>query len=177
MSNSGFCPVGRPDAMLEDANYLFFVYCGGMGGGGCVFPIGVTGITYPVKIPKFITRNTKLIFENPEFSGIRIYTDAGPSGFCDHSIGTDVPFYMALSVDGNLTPEQIMRQGVQLSGPTPYSIEFTEKKIPQPTDPAWNGNIYVQLYWGNAGYINGIGTQVPTDSSLKITKHDYEIVQ
>ena len=31
--SGGFCPVGRPDAMLEDATYLFFVYCGGLGGG------------------------------------------------------------------------------------------------------------------------------------------------
>lgn len=177
MSNSGFCPVGRPDAMLEDATYLFFVYCGGMGGVGCVFPIGVTGVTYPVKIPKFITRNTKLIFENGEFTGIRIYTDAGPSGFCANSLGSEVPFYMALSIDGLLTPAQIVAQGVQLSGPTPYSIEFTEHKIPQPSHPDWDGNIYVQLYWGSPDYINGIGLQVPADSSLKITKHDYEIVQ
>ena len=31
-----------------------------------MLPMGVTGVTYPVKIPKFITRNTKLIFENPD---------------------------------------------------------------------------------------------------------------
>jgi len=177
MSNNGFCPVGRPDAMLEDATYLFFVYCGGMGGGGCVFPIGVTGVTYPVKIPKFITRNTKLIFENPEFIDIRIYTDGGPAGLCANSLGSEVPFYMALSVDGLLTPDEIMAQGVQLMGATPYSIEFNELKIPQPTHPDWDGNIYVQLYWGSAAYINGIGAQVPNDSSLQITKHDYEIVQ
>lgn len=176
MSNSGFCPVGRPDAMLEDANYLFFVYCGGLGGGSCVLPLGVTGVTYPVKIPKFITRNTKLVFENPEFIGIRIYTDAGPAGFCANSIGTEVPFYMALSVDGNLTDEQVVAQGVQLSGAPPYSIEFTEKKIPQPTHPDWDGNIYVQLYWGSAAYVNGVGG-LPDNSTLQITKHDYEIVQ
>ena len=176
MSNSGFCPVGRPDAMLEDANYLFFVYCGGMGGGGCVIPLGVTGVSYPVKIPKFITRNTKLVFENPEFIGIRLYTDAGPAGFCANSIGTEVPFYMALSVDGLLTGEQIMAQGVQLSGALPYSIEFNELKIPQPTHPDWDGNIYVQLYWGNAAYINGAGG-LPDNTTLQITKHDYEIVQ
>jgi len=177
MSSNGFCPVGRPDAMLEDATYLFFVYCGGMGGGGCVLPMGVTGVTYPVKIPKFITRNTKLIFENPEFTGIRIYTDGGPAGICPNSIGTEVGFYMALSVDGLLTAEQIMAQGVQLMGATPYSIEFNELKIPQPTHPDWDGNIYVQLYWGNTAYINGIGPQVPNDSTLPIIKHDYEIVQ
>jgi len=177
VSSGGFCPVGRPDAMLEDATFLFFVYCGSVGGGGCVLPMGVTGVTYPVKIPKFITRNTKLIFENPEFTGIRIYTDGGPAGTCPNSVGTEVPFYMALSVDGLLTAEQIMAQGVQLMGATPYSIEFNELKIPQPTHPDWDGNIYVQLYWGNTAYINGIGPQVPNDSTLKITKHDYEIVQ
>lgn len=176
MSNNGFCPVGRPDAMLEDATFLFFVYCGGMGGGGCVLPMGITGLTYPVKIPKFITRNTKLIFENPEFGGLRVYADAGPSGSCANSLGVEQPFYMALSVDGLLTGAQIMAQGVQLSGALPYSIEFNELKIPQPVHPDWDGNIYVQLYWGNAGYINGAGA-VPTDSTLRITKHDYEIVQ
>ena len=177
MSSGGFCPVGRPDAMLEDASYMFFVYCGGLGAGGCVLPIGVTGVTYPVRVPKYITRNTRLVFQNPEVGGIRIYTDAGPSGFCANSLGSEVPFYMALSVDGNLTPEQIMQRVVQLIGAPPYSIEFTELKIPQPNDPLWNGNIYVQLYWGNAAYINGQGLQVPDDRSLRITKHDYEIVQ
>lgn len=176
MSNNGFCTIARPDAMLEDANYLFFVYCGGSGGGGCVLPLGVTGVTYPVKIPKFITRNTKLVFENPEFIGIRIYTDAGPSGFCANSLGSEVPFYMALSVDGIMTDAEIVAQGVQLSGTLPYSIEFTELKIPQPTNPAWNGNIYVHIYWGNAGYLNGAGG-LPDDSTLQITKHDYEIQQ
>lgn len=176
MSTNGFCPVGRPDAMVEDATFLFFVYCGGSGGGGCVLPMGITGISYPVKIPKFITRNTKLIFENPEFGGIRIYKDGGPDGFCANSLGAETPFYMALSIDGQLTGDQVKAQGVQLSGPLPYSIEFTELKIPQPIDLAWNGNIYVQLYWESAGYINGAGA-VPSDSTLQITKHDYEIVQ
>ena len=176
MSQGPQVPSGRPDAMLEEATHLFFVYCGGSGGGGCVLPIGTTGLTYPVKIPKFITRNTKLIFENPEFGGIRIYSDAGPSGFCANSLGSDVPCYMALSVDGNLTPEQIMARGVILTGPTPYTIEFTENKIPQPLNPLWDGNIYVQLYWGNAGYLSGIGAN-PSDNSLQITKHDYEILQ
>ena len=176
MSQGPQVPSGRPDAMVEEATHLFFVYCGGRGGGGCVLPIGATGLTYPVKIPKFITRNIRLVFENPEFGGIRIYSDGGASGFCDHSLGADVDCYMALSIDGSLTPEQIMQRGVILTGPTPYTIEFTENKIPQPLNPLWDGNIYVQLYWGNAAYISGIGAN-PSDNTLQITKHDYEILQ
>jgi len=160
----------------EQDAYLFFVYCGGSGGGGCVLPLGITGVTYPVRVPKFITKNTRLIFQNPEFAGIRIYSDGGPSGPCANSIGAEVGFYMALSVDGNLTGSEIIEQGVHLIGEGPYEIEFKELKIPQPVNPLWENKIYVHLYWGNTGYINGAGA-VPSDTTLKITKHDYEIEQ
>lgn len=179
MSGSGMQKLNRPDAMVE-AGFMYFTYCGGSGAGMCLTPLGITGIALPYRVSKAITRNKRIIFENREFYGVRIYTNAGSNGLCPNSIGSEVPFYAALSADGLMTPEQIMAQGVQLSGPTPYEIEFKENKIPQPINPGYANTIYLQLYWGNAGYLNELGEPVdtshkPTVNSFKIVKHDYEI--
>lgn len=179
MRNSGAEKQNRPDAMVE-AGYLYFTYCGGMGAGFCLTPLGITGIALPFRVPKAITRNKRIIFENREFYGVRIYTNAGSNGLCDNSIGTEVPFYAALSADGQLTGEQVMAQGVQLSGPTPYEIEFKENKIPQPSELDWQNIIWLQLYWGSAAYLNELGqptdtSHKPDGSSFRIVKHDYEI--
>lgn len=178
MSQSGMCPMNRPDAM-SGATYYYYVYCGGSGAAACLLPLGVTGYTYAVRIPKFITHNLRLVFQNPLFGGVRIMTDAGDNGTCPHSLGSDVPCYIALSVDGNLTPAQIVAQGIILTGPCGYEIEFKELRIPQPKDPLWDGKIYVQLYWGNVGYMNGGGASftLPDTQLFTITKHDYEILQ
>lgn len=179
MSGSGMQKLNRPDAMVE-AGYLYFTYCGGSGAGFCLTPLGVTGIAIPIRMPKAITKHKRLILENREFYGVRIYTNAGSNGLCPNSIGTEVPFYLALSGDGLLTPAEIIKQGVLLSGPAPYEIEFLENKIPQPGDSNYNNFIYLQLFWGDAGYLNDLGqptdtSHKPDQSSFKIVKHDYEI--
>lgn len=165
---------------MVEAGYQYYTYCGGMGAGLCLVPIGVTGVAIPFRVPKSITRNMRLILENREFYGVRMYTNAGSNGLCPNSIGTEVPFYAALSADGLLTGAEVMEQGVQLIGPAPYEVEFKENKIPQPADLNWQSIIYLQLYWGNAGYINGLGqpidpSHMPDGSSFRIVKHDYEI--
>lgn len=179
MSGSGMVKQNRPDAMVE-AGYLYFTYCGGMGAGTCLVPLGITGIALPYKVPKAITRHKRIIFENREFYGVRLYTNAGSNGLCPNSIGTEVPFYAALSADGLLTGEKVMAQGVQLSGPVPYEIEFKEHKIPQPIDPNYENVIYLQLFWGDTELINELGevsdnSHTPTPQSFRIVKHDYEI--
>jgi len=171
-SDTGQLKVGRPDAGL-DGGFIFEQYCGGKGGGGCLDPLGVTGIAIPYKMPRSIVRHRRILLENKEFNGVRIYTDAGSNGSCAHSIGTEVGFYLALSVDGNLTPTQMQQQGKFISGALPYDIEFLAKDIPQPKEPSYDGYIYLQYYWGNAGYINEGGAI--DQYSMRIKKHDYDI--
>lgn len=172
MSEAGRVARGRPDAMVE-AGYLYFIYCGGKGGGGCLEPLGTTGVVLTIRVPKFIVHHRRIIFENREFYGIRIYTDGGAVFLCDHSLGSEVSWYMALSNDGILTDQEIQERGIQISGALPYEIEFLEDKIPQPSEGGYAGKLYVHIYWGNAGYINENGT-IDNDS-IKIVKHDYDI--
>lgn len=173
MSDAGRIARGRPDAMIE-AGFYYFIYCGGQGGGGCLEPLGTTSTVFSIRVPKFIVHHRRIIFENKEVRGIRIYTDGGAVFGCDHSLGSEVSWYMALSNDGLLTDEQIVERGIELSGALPYEIEFLEDKIPQPSEGGYAGKLYVHVYWGNTGYINeggSIGNQ-----SIKIVKHDYDIV-
>lgn len=173
MSDSGQIARGRPDAQVE-ASYLYFRYCGGMGGGGCLDPLGTTKTAFLLRMPKFIVHHRRIILENREFFGIRIYTDGGSTGFCAHSLGAEVSWYMALSNSDTMSDADIMSRGIQLSGALPYDIEFREDKIPQPIDGGYSGVIYVHVYWGNAGYINENGAI--DQNSVKIVKHDYDIV-
>ena len=174
MSDSGFKKVGRPDASVE-AGFMFFQYCGGSGGGGCLPLLGVTGVVLAYKMPRFIVRNRRIIFENKEFLGVRIFNDGGAAGLCDHTLGSEVGFYMALSADGQLTDEEVQQRGVFLTGELPYDIEFLAKDIPQPALGAeWLGYIFVHLYWGSTNYLNE-GGSVPDQFSMRIKKHDYDI--
>lgn len=174
-SNSGQLKVGRPDAGL-DGGFIFEQYCGGKGGGGCLDPLGVTGIAIPYKMPRSIVRHRRILLENKELNGVRIYTDGGSSGGlipCPHTLGTEVGFYIALSVDGLLTDTQMQQQGKFIIGALPFDIEFLAKDIPQPKEPSYDGYIYLQYYWGNAGYINEGGAI--GQYSMRIKKHDYDI--
>lgn len=172
-SASGHKDVGRPDANVA-AGFIFHQYCGGKGGAGCLNPLGVTGVVVPYRMPRSIVRHRRLLFENKEFSGVRIFSDGGAVGLCDHSLGSEVGFYMILSTSTTINAEQIVKQGQFLMGALSYDIEFLEKDIPQPKDLAYNGYIYVHLYWGDTGYMNEGGT-IPDESSFRIKKHDYDI--
>lgn len=174
MSEAGRLDQGRPNAANEEG-YLLFLYCGGKGGGGCVTPLGVTNAKFAYRVPKFITANRRVIIQN---NNVRLFNDAGPDGFgCPDSQGViEKPFYMALSVDGNLSDAQVVAQGVQLSGALPYNIEFSALKTPQPINPLWANQIWVQLYWGDPTVINQGGNPI-TSSMMAITKHEYDIKQ
>lgn len=175
MGKQGEIDVGRPDGMLESSGYQFFRFCGGAGGGDCAVPLGATGVVLSYRLQKYIVRNRRIVFENKEFFGVDVYTDAGPSGFCSYSLGSRVNTYMALSIDGNLTDAEVQAQGVILTGATPYDVEFLGKDIPQPFDNGWSDHIFVHLYWGNAGYINNSTNFDISEFSLRIKKHDYDI--
>lgn len=172
MSDGGRVSRGRPDAMVE-AGFIFLRYCGGLGGGGCITPLGLTKTAFLIRMPKFIVHHRRIIFENLEFQGIRIYSDGGASGGCPNSLGVEKNWYMALSNSDTMSDADIMSRGILLNGALPYQIEFKEDKIPQPVDGGYSGVIYVHVLWGNTTYINEGGTI--DAGSIKIVKHDYDI--
>lgn len=170
----GQLDVGRPDAMVE-AGYQYFKFCGGAGGGGCLTPLGATGVVLSYRLQKFIVRNRRIVFENKEFYGVDVYTDAGPAGSCSYSLGSRVNTYMALSIDGGLTNAEVQERGVVLTGELPYDIEFLQKDIPQPYENGWADHIFVHLYWGNSGYLNNNVSGEINNYAFRIKKHDYDV--
>lgn len=179
MSQSAKAFTGRPNTDSKDTVRLL-LYCGGGGGGGCPDPLGATGIVLPFKVPKYITYNRKIVFNNNEFFGFRIYSDAGSDGFCSHSLGTEQNFWMGLSSDDSLDIETVAKAGLELSGALPYEIEFPADLCPQPTDAAWENIVYVYVWWGNSDFMNesgftaaSIATAIGQSTSpLTLIKHD-----
>lgn len=162
---------GRPNTDSLDTVRLL-LYCGGSGGGACLEPVGVTGVMLAYRVPKYITYNRKIIFENKEFLGIRVFNDGGPAGFCDHSISTEQPFWIGLTADSAADIETTAKNGYVLTGAPPYDIEFPADLCPQPTDPAWENIVYVAVFWGNAGFLIDNVSGVVTEQALDLKKHD-----
>lgn len=173
MSDNGYQKVGRPDAGV-DAGFLFMQYCGGSGAGGCLFPLGVTHAEIFFRMPRFIVRNKRIVFENKEFTGVRIYNNGGAAGLCANSLGVEQGFWMALSADGQLTEDEVKTKGKFITGALPYDIEFLAKDIPQPVGGDWLGYIVVQLVWASPLYLNE-GGGIPNQNSMRIKKHEYDI--
>jgi len=172
-SDNGWRNMGRPDAGV-DAGFLFMQYCGGSGAGGCLFPLGVTSASIFFRMPRVIVRNKRIVFENKEFYGVRIFDNAGSDGLCANSLGTEKGFWIALSAYGQLTEAEVKAKGKFITGALPYDIEFLAKDIPQPVGGDWLGYIVVQLVWASTGYMNE-GGGIPNQNSLRIKKHEYDI--
>ena len=146
---------GIKDNITEyEQNIRIFTYCSALGGGACVTPVGVEYVMWPYKVSKFITRLKKVVLHNPEYTGLRFYTDAGPDGLCPNSIGVEKDFYVGLSSSATENPAKVAFNGVLCSGAVPYDIEFSGRQLPQPIDIAWNAYIYVYVWWGDSLYIN-----------------------
>lgn len=168
---------GTPNTDNEDTVRLL-LYCGGGGGGGCVEPLGTEGVMLAYRVPKYITYNRKIIFENKEFLGIRIYNDGGPAGFCDHSIGSvEKTFWIGLTSDSTADIETVAKRGYELSGALPYDIEFPAEKCPQPTDAAWENIVYVAVWWGDASLMVDNVPSAIIPESLDLKKHDKDTKQ
>lgn len=171
MTDSGLAFKGRPNTDQEETMRVIR-YCGGSGGGECIPTLGATGIVLAYRVPKYITYNRKIVFHNPEFTGVRIYTDGGVAGLCSHSLGTAQDFWIGLAADPGLDIETTAKAGLAIAAatPLPYDLEFNAQNCPQPTDPAWENIVYVYIYWGNSGFVNE-GGAITTDDLLLI-KHD-----
>lgn len=173
MSDNGFQKVGRPDSGV-DAGFIFMQYCGGSGAGGCLFPLGVTMASIFFRMPRVIVRNKRIVFQNKEYFGVRIFNDGGSTGLCANSLGTEQGFWMALSAYGELTEAEVKAKGKFITGVLPYDIEFLAKDIPQPVESDWLGYVVVQLVWASPLYLNE-GKTLPDQNSMRIIKHEYDI--
>lgn len=164
---------GRPNTDDQDTVRLLR-YCGGAGGGGCLEPLGATGILLPYRVPKYITYNRKIILENKEFFGPWIFDDGGPDGFfCDHTIGdNEKTWFIGLTFDSGADIEAVAKAGYELSGEPPYDIEFPADMCPQPTEAAWESIVYVAVYWGDPNLMNNSVSGQITVASFEIKKHD-----
>lgn len=184
MSESGLQFKGRPNTDSKDTVRVL-LYCGGGGGGGCPDVLGAQGVILPFRVPKYITYNRKIVFNNNEFFGFRIYTNAGSDGLCPNSLGTEKNFWMGLSSDSAADMETTAKAGLQLSGATPYEIEFPADLCPQPTDAAWENIVYVYVWWGDSNYMNETGFSAAAmletigsdNSALTLIKHDKDTKQ
>ena len=184
MSQSGLQFKERPNTDSKDTVRLL-LYCGGGGGGGCPSTLGATGMVLPFRVPKYITYNRKIVFNNNEFFGIRIFDNAGSDGFCPDSLGQEVSFWMGLSSDDSADIETTAKAGIQLSGALPYEIEFPANLCPQPTEATWENIVYVYIWWGNTLLLNESGQTAAaivasngsTTAPLTLIKHDKDSKQ
>lgn len=168
-------PGGFPKPIIKN-DYEYRLYCGGMGGGGCVLPVGVDRVTWSIENDPFAVRNRLLLLRNE--NRIQFHSDAGPSGFCAHTAGTLQQYWVAVSVDGNLTVDEIKAQNVigGLEGFLELAFyEFDDTFLPQPDNPLYDGNTYVTVYWGNANFV---GFELDPDYRLfetELNLHDVRI--
>lgn len=201
MSESRRKYVGYPNAKSRPQTY--FLYPPGRGGGGdfCYPTMGKTSHAEKIDVSKFLVFNRYLVLLN-EFNGaigVGFYRNAGAAFTCSNSRGAPMDWWIALSHQGELTDEEIVQRGVKITTPafdTAYLveqlIEFPVDKIPQPVlanggvDPRWQGEIWYQMYWGDANAMAYAYTTESTSPSpppsafspymrLKVEKHDFDV--
>lgn len=170
--------LAYPKSQVETPKLYLIRYCGGSGGGDCVVVLGATQFVYSIRVPKHLVFNKGLLLTNPDFLGIDIFTDAGVAGFCDHSAGSRVPWYLAFSDNGVLTNDQVKQRGLTLFAAPPFDIEVGAEKLPQPVlpgggaNPNWANRIYVHIAWDSPTYVQARPMQ---EGMLKVVKHNYDI--
>lgn len=135
---------GYPAAhVIQD--YEVMLYCGGMGGGGGADFLGTQRAVYKIKNNKFTVRNRLLLLYNEQFE---VNVDAGANGFGGRNVGARLPIYWAAVANpAAITNAQVIARGDVTNVALPYYMTLDESDLPQPTDPAWDGNTYVILVW------------------------------
>lgn len=172
MSETGRADLAYPKSKVDAWQAYWYVYCGGSGAGSCLLPLGITQYVYPIRVPKFTVFNRSLLLRNQ--SAIDIGTNAGSDGLCPNSWGVRRPWYLAFSATGVMTDAEVKARGVMLnqSADDPYDIFVQSKDLPQPSDPDWQGRIYVHMVWESAGFMNAFGAF--HDDMLTLVKHDMD---
>ena len=190
MSESGLQFRGRPNSQKDLENQLnLYVYCGGGGAGACLDQLGAQGMVLRYRVQKDIVYNRKIVFENSDFFGVVIGTDAGSDGLgCSHSYGQDRDCYVGLGISASLPLEATAKKsGYVLNGFGDLGtlLEFDAPDIPQPflpeggVNPDWESAIFVYLWWGDSTFVNGAGDisdggRIDT-RAFNIVKHDNDI--
>lgn len=182
MSESRRTDLAYPKSQTETPAFYILRFCGGSGGGGCVFPLGATEFIIPIRVPKHLVFNRSLLVQNPEFFGVDIYSDGGAVGLCDHSAAVRQDWWLAFSDDGILTEDEVKARGLLITASPPFDIEVDASRLPQPVlsgggaNPNWENIIYMHIWWGNPAFVTGSAYLLNRDERvLEITKHNYDI--
>lgn len=167
---------GYPRSNLK-RDFDLLLFCGGAGGGACPMIQTATGCKFAIDVNPFITHNRYLELHNTGF--VHFFTDAGPDGSCSSSYGTPITWYLAFSVDGNLTAAEIIAQDNPIESDLLFSeaiYQIEGNKLPQPTNAAWANKIWIHIYWGSTAYVSG-ELFVDNVQYLKTVKHDFDVRQ
>lgn len=172
MSESGRADVGYPKSKVDNGTAYWLLLCGGFGAVQCLFPLGFTQYVYPIRVPKFTVFNRSLLLMND--GAVDIGEDGGSTMFCAYSFGTRKPFYLAFSADGVMTDDEVKAKGKMINQPAipAYNIFIQSKDLPQPSDPDWDGRIYVHIVWDSPNYLNDGGIFRP--DMFIVVKHDMD---
>lgn len=172
-----------------DRDWTFFSDFGGKGGGlPCPEPLGTDRNVLSFENDPFMVYNRLLILTVDFGFDTLVWTDGGADANCSNTKDTRVPVYVAVSSSSNLTEAEIKEQDRIVpasfsSSDDPLFFTYRDRTedgaigfIPQPTDPAFDGNTYVTLYWGDPSYVTNSGTLPGTGSFDEIgaIKEDYE---
>lgn len=176
MGASDIEQAGYPKSQ-QKKDFTVYLYCGGSGGGDCAQIQNKTQVRFGIELNPYIVSNDSITFRNPDFFGVVLYTDNGPSGFCDHSysLGNEQDWYLGFSNDGVLTDAEVIAQGlIQTAGAPPFDIEVSRNKLPQPTDSDWSGILYVHIAWLNPLFVSD---QIYIDDVqyLRVSQHNYQV--
>lgn len=162
---------------LQKKDWALYRYCGGAGGGDCPVVQNKTQVRFAIEVNPFLVYNRSLLLRNPEFFGVVLYQDLGPSGFCSHSYNINNPqdWWLGFSTTGSLTDAQVVSQQLLQDNLTPpFDIEVSANKLPQPTDPNWDGKIYVHIAWINPSYVSD--REYEDDIQyLRVVQHNYDV--
>jgi len=182
MSESGRKDLAYPKSQTETPAFYILRFCGGKGGGDCVYPLNDTEFVIPIRVPKHLVFNRSLLVHNPEFFGVDIFSDGGAVGLCANSAAVRQSWWLAFSDDGVLSETEVKATGIEISAAPPFDIEVDASKLPQPVlrgggaNPNWENIIYMHIWWGNGSFVSGSSYLLNRDERvLEVTKHNYDI--
>lgn len=173
MGASDLKPHGYPTAQVIQ-DFEFMMYCGGKGGGSMAQYMNTTRVIFKVKNNRFTVRNRLLLLFNEVFE---VYQDAGAAPLGGRIAGPRLPMWWAAVADPDaITDQQVIDRGDMTDAELPYYVTLDESDLPQPIDPAFDGNTYVVIVWKDpsaVGYAYGL-TNEDGDPTANLIVVDYQ---
>ncbi len=165
--------VGFPSNQVKGDDYRYNPGCGGSGAGVCVLPAAFSFVYWSIKVNPFSSRNNMLVLHDDDFL---VYTNAGSDGICPNSNGSRVAFDVLLFYQSPAAGINEALATAKVNVPTsqalPFDIEFTEGKIPQPTNVLYERKIWVAINFAATGLM--IGGLAQNTEAMQTVKLDYE---